>query len=219
MESIETRSPQHQDFLSKPYICATPFGAGYANKQPEIIFLDLFRAQNVFSWQASCIALRHRVSHSTVTLFIAHRTNYCDPQITVTALIVHCINYRLGSSANQKCHICVPIVCREHINWTSELLVVEWLRYLVGIFCASLEPPNSHTMKVLKKWKPFSFSLLYIYVYTFLFFTVEGVSSATLLNSRASQVARHKKHVWGVGYHILRFDFVFAAFLWQMGLP
>ena len=36
------------EFPSKRKRRATPFGAGYTEYQPEIIFLDLFRGKNVF---------------------------------------------------------------------------------------------------------------------------------------------------------------------------
>ena len=36
------------EFLPKRKRRATPFGAGYTEYQPEIIFLDLFRGKNVF---------------------------------------------------------------------------------------------------------------------------------------------------------------------------
>jgi len=40
------------EFLSKRKRCATPFGAGYTEYQPEIIFLDLFHGKNVFLVEA-----------------------------------------------------------------------------------------------------------------------------------------------------------------------
>lgn len=51
-------------------------------------FLDLVHAKNVFLWQTNYTVLTHRKPRITVTQFISHRINYCNPKFTVTALIV-----------------------------------------------------------------------------------------------------------------------------------
>jgi len=88
MQLIGSRFVQTPRFLVETQHMCHAISSRRTKYQRGIILLDLFRARNVFLWQTKCIALTHRNPHITVTAFIAQQIKYCNPKITIKALIV-----------------------------------------------------------------------------------------------------------------------------------